>query len=104
MVLRRGDRGDRDEPPRRPVLRRARPEDPALVTAELILSQEPIDGPPVTPGSGPVLRSNWQIFRRRFFRHKMALVSIAILVILIIACFGAPLLAPYKQGEQNLLL
>jgi peptide/nickel transport system permease protein len=50
-----------------------------------------------------VARSNWQLFRRRFFRHKMALVSLVVLAILMIACFGAPWLAPYKQGAQNLL-
>jgi peptide/nickel transport system permease protein len=53
--------------------------------------------------SGPVARSNWQLFRRRFFRHKMAFVSIVVLAILIVACFGAPWLAPYEQGAQNLL-
>jgi peptide/nickel transport system permease protein len=53
--------------------------------------------------SAPPPRSNWQLFRRRFFRHKVALASIIVLVVLMIACFGAPLLAPYKQGAQNLL-
>jgi peptide/nickel transport system permease protein len=51
----------------------------------------------------PEARSNWQLFRRRFVRHRMALVSIAILAILVIACFGAPWLAPHKQNAQNLL-
>jgi peptide/nickel transport system permease protein len=48
-------------------------------------------------------RSNWQLFRRRFFRHKMALASIVVLAVLMVACFGAPWLAPHKQGAQNLL-
>ena len=51
----------------------------------------------------PEARSNWQLFRRRFLRHRMALVSIAILAILMIACFGAPWLAPHKQNAQDLL-
>ena len=53
--------------------------------------------------SAPPARSNWQLFRRRFLRHKLALASIIVLVVLMVACFGAPWLAPYKQGAQNLL-
>jgi peptide/nickel transport system permease protein len=71
---------------------------------ELLLSGRPLEDPSLVPGASPVVRSNWQIFRRRFFRHKMALVSMAILLILIVACFGAPWLAPFPQGQQNLLL
>ncbi len=62
----------------------------------------PADAPDA-PQSPPVARSNWQLFRRRFFRHKMALVSIVVLATVIVACFGAPWLAPYKQGAQDLL-
>jgi peptide/nickel transport system permease protein len=57
---------------------------------------------PAAPGEA-VARSNWQLFRRRFLRHKLGLLSIVVLVILMIACFGAPWLAPYKQGAQNFL-
>jgi peptide/nickel transport system permease protein len=52
----------------------------------------------------PVARSNWQLFRRRFFRHKLAWASLAILAILIIGCFGAKWLAPYEQGHQDFLV
>ena len=85
------------------VLRRARPADPAVVT---VAPRMPAAAPSTTPSSAPaapVARTNWQLFRRRFFRHKLALVSIVVLVVLMIACFGAPWLAPYKQGAQNLL-
>ena len=44
----------------------------------------------------PVPRSNWQLFRRRFFRHKLTWVSLAILTILIVGCFGAKWLAPHE--------
>ena len=74
-----------------------------MSSAEIILSSKPVEDPDLAPGSDPVVRSNWQVFRRRFFRHKLALISIAILVILMVACFGAPWLAPYKQGAQDLL-
>jgi peptide/nickel transport system permease protein len=69
---------------------------------EIMLTDPPMD-PDLAHGTEPVARSNWQLFRRRFFRHKLGLVSIVILVILLIACFGAPWLAPYKQNAQNLL-
>ena len=71
--------------------------------SEVVLTNKPVEDPDLAPGHEPVVRSNWQIFRRRFFRHKLALVSIVILAVLMIACFGAPWLAPYKQGAQNLL-
>ena len=51
----------------------------------------------------PEARTNWQLFRRRFFRHRLALISIAVLVILMIACYGATWLAPHKQNVQDLL-
>jgi peptide/nickel transport system permease protein len=69
---------------------------------EIMLTDPPMD-PDLAPGTEPVARSNWQLFRRRFFRHKLGLVSIVILAILLVACFGAPWLAPYKQNAQNLL-
>lgn len=56
------------------------------------------------PGSEPVARSNWQLFRRRFFRHKLALVSIIVLFILIVVCFGASWLAPFPKNQTNLLI
>jgi peptide/nickel transport system permease protein len=48
-------------------------------------------------------RSNWQQFRRRFIHHKLAVASIVVLVVLFVACFGAPWLAPYPKNHQNLL-
>jgi len=48
-------------------------------------------------------RSQWELFRRRFVRHKMALVSIGVLVLLFVVCFGASVVAPYDPTEQDLL-
>ena len=62
----------------------------------------PLDDPAFVAGE-PVARTNWQLFRRRFLRHRLALLSIAILVILMIACYGATWLAPHKQNAQDLL-
>lgn len=39
-----------------------------------------------------------------FLRHRLGVVSLIVLVILLIACFGAGWLAPYPQGQQDLLL
>jgi peptide/nickel transport system permease protein len=73
-------------------------EEPPLSVAEA-----QADEAALVPGAEPVPRSNWQLFRRRFFRHKLAVVSIFILVALIVACFGAKWLAPYPKNDQNLL-
>ncbi len=56
------------------------------------------------PGAEPVARSNWQLFRRRFFRHKLAVLSIIVLFFLILVCFGASWLAPFPKNQTNLLI
>lgn len=40
---------------------------------------------------------------RRFMRHRLAVASSIILVLLFIVCFGADWIAPYPQGQQDLL-
>lgn len=52
----------------------------------------------------PTARSQWALFRRRFLRHKVAIASIVLLVVLVILCFGANLFAPFKSTDQDLLL
>ncbi len=49
-------------------------------------------------------RTQWQLVRRRFFRHRIAVASIVILLLLIVLCFGAKWIAPYPRGQQNLLV
>jgi peptide/nickel transport system permease protein len=63
--------------------------------------------PPVDVGTGPgplTSRSPWELFRRRFLRHRLALASLAVLALLCLLCFGAPLFAPYARDQQNLAL
>jgi peptide/nickel transport system permease protein len=55
------------------------------------------------PGMEPVARSQWQLFRRRFFRHRMAVISLLVLIILCLMCFGASWIAPFPKNDQNLL-
>lgn len=49
-------------------------------------------------------RTQWQLVRRRFFRHRVAMVSVLVLLLLIALCFGAKWIAPYPRGKQDLLL
>ena len=54
-------------------------------------------------GVEPVARSQWQLLRRRFVRHRMAVISLLILIFLCIICFGASWLAPFPKNNQDLL-
>jgi peptide/nickel transport system permease protein len=51
-----------------------------------------------------VPRTQWQLFWRRFFRHKLAVASAIVLILLTLACFGADFIAPYEEHESNILL
>jgi peptide/nickel transport system permease protein len=51
-----------------------------------------------SPSNG---RSN---FLQRFIRHRLALLGGLILLLLFIACFGAPAFAPFPKNQQDLLL
>ena len=53
---------------------------------------------------GVTSRSPWELFRRRFRRHRLALVSLGVLIGLCIVCFGAPFFAPYARDHQDLTL
>jgi peptide/nickel transport system permease protein len=54
--------------------------------------------------SEPVPRSPGRLFVLRFFRHKPAVVSMVVLALLIVGCFGAGWIAPFNKNHQNLLL
>ena len=64
-----------------------------------VLDVESVDETALPVGMEPVARSNWQLFRRRFFAHKMAVVSLILLAILIVACFTAGWWAPYSKDH-----
>ncbi len=55
-------------------------------------------------GSAPEARTQWQLFRRKFFRHKGAIFGLIVLVVLCFCCFGASIVAPYPKNHQDLLL
>lgn len=45
----------------------------------------------------PVALTQWQLFFRRFKRHKFAIFSLGVLVVLTVLCFGADIWAPAEQ-------
>jgi peptide/nickel transport system permease protein len=59
----------------------------------------------VAGGTGEAVpRSQWQLFRRRFLRHRLALAGGIILTLLLVLCFGAKYFAFYDKNQQDLLL
>jgi peptide/nickel transport system permease protein len=84
------------------------PDDPR---GRVVVESSSVGNISLLPGSGgevadpiAVHRSQWELFRRRFVRHKAALVSIGVLVFLFVVCFGASVFAPYPPDAQDLLL
>lgn len=47
-------------------------------------------------------RSGWQLFWRAFRGHKPAMISLALLGLLVLVSIIAPVIAPYGPREQNL--
>lgn len=47
-------------------------------------------------------RSQWQLARRRFFRHRLAIGSLVVLALVFLAAIFAPHLTPYKFDQINL--
>ncbi|MEW6524904.1 MAG: oligopeptide ABC transporter permease [Bacillota bacterium] len=56
-----------------------------------------------TPGSEPEHLSWGRIFWRRFKRHRLAMVGVAILLVLYLVAALAPQIAPYPPNRQNIL-
>jgi peptide/nickel transport system permease protein len=52
----------------------------------------------------PVARTQWEMFRRRFFRHKLAVFGLIVVVLLIVACFTAKWWVPNSATDQDILL
>jgi len=49
-------------------------------------------------------RTQWQLFWRRFFRHRLAVGSLIVLGLLCLACFGAKWVAPYSTNHLDISL
>jgi peptide/nickel transport system permease protein len=53
---------------------------------------------------GPAAVTNRKLFWRRFVHHKPAVISSVVLILLIIACYGAHWIAPYPKDQAANLL
>lgn len=67
------------------------------------LAERPPDDADLLEGVAPQPSTQWQLFRRKFVRHKGAMIGLAVLVLLMVACYGATWIAPYPKGQQDLL-
>lgn len=50
------------------------------------------------------VRGQWSLFWRRFRKHKLAVVSLAVLCVIFVAAAAAPLAAPYDPNKNDLKL
>lgn len=55
-------------------------------------------------GSGEAAQGQWTIFWKRFRRHKLAVISAVVLVLIFTMAIAAPLLAPYDPDATDLEL
>jgi len=69
--------------------------DPVLPAGEIELGLD--------SGFAPEPVSQWKLFRRRFFRHRVALVALAGLILITIACFAVHWIVPFDPNKQDLL-
>jgi peptide/nickel transport system permease protein len=58
--------------------------------------------PDYESGLEPAARSQWAYARMRFFRHRLAVASLVVLVFICLAGVFAPQLAPYSYDEIDL--
>ena len=75
----------------------------APATPEAAVVADLPDGIDLVHESGLELksRSQWAYARRRFFRHRLAMVSLVVLVTILLAGVFAPLIAPYPFAAQD---
>lgn len=71
-----------------------RPGDPEAAYADLVADEAAAEAVGSEVESTPP-RSQWQLFRRRFFRHKLAMFGLFLLVFLCLAIFLADLWVPH---------
>jgi peptide/nickel transport system permease protein len=65
------------------------------------LAGDSVDTDVVSAGFEPVARSQWALFRRRFFRHKLAVASGGLLILLYLsAIFAGPITSRYPLNPD----
>jgi len=78
--------------------------DVAMDDAGLRSPAEPaVEGHDYHDGSQIEVRSQWQLFRRRFFRHRLAMTSLLFLTVVVLVAFNAERIAPYGYTEINVI-
>ena len=55
-------------------------------------------------GAEAEARSQWQLFRRRFFKHRLAVAALVVLAVISFACFFADFVAPYDIDKFDINL
>ena len=70
------------------------PNDPMIIAADVTLAYE--------SGLNIEARSQWGYVWRRFFRHKLAMASAAVLAVIFLLAIFAPQVAPYRYDEIDL--
>lgn len=53
---------------------------------------------------GVARRERLRLAFRRFSRHRLAIAGLAVLIVIAILCFGAPLIAPFPPNQQDIIL
>jgi len=51
----------------------------------------------------PEPQSQWKLFRKRFFRHKVAVIALLLLILITFCCFAVGWLSPFDPNRQDLL-
>jgi ABC-type antimicrobial peptide transport system permease subunit len=83
---------EQDVGPRAPQVEEPRPE-----------GHDPED-PHYRDGTEILARSQWQLFRRKFFRHKLAMGSLLFLLLVIFAAWNVNWLTPYAFDQPNVVM
>jgi peptide/nickel transport system permease protein len=81
----------------------AEPEEPELHYAELLEDEAAAEAIGDEATAAPP-RTQWQLFRRRFVRHRLAMVGLVLLVLLYVLVFTASLWVPQDPLEQDIIL
>ena len=76
--------------------------DPPIADPEHVIEATSVL-PGVAEGHEPPVRTQWQLFRRRFLRHRLAVLGLLVLVLLYLAVFTADWWVPQDPRLQDVL-
>src|SRR5690348_13068064 len=67
----------------------------AALTSEVVVADYAADAEDPLEAAGSA-RSQWRLVGRRFFRHKLAVLALGVLVVFYLLALFAPQVAPYE--------